>query len=133
MWIRCKSGMTSGNFSKWVLCYWYFCILARLVDLSHNVAVMLQDGRSSSLTAPNGPSQSALIQEALHTGRFEQWQLQVISIHGTGTPLGDPIEVGALGQSLATKQRESESRTISLQSNKTCFGHTEGAAGRRPF
>lgn len=50
-----------------------------------------------------------------------------VSVHGTGTPLGDPIEVGALG--LGLKFRDAVSSNVLMLSNKACFGHTEGAAG----
>ncbi len=54
-------------------------------------------------------------------------ELGAVSIHGTGTPLGDPIEVGALGQAL--KRASDNSGTVLMLSNKACFGHTEGTAG----
>lgn len=54
-----------------------------------------QDGRSSSLTAPNGPSQQAVIQGALKVAALQPSDIGVLEMHGTGTPLGDPIEVGA--------------------------------------
>lgn len=50
-----------------------------------------------------------------------------VSVHGTGTPLGDPIEVGALGQGLQASS--TVSNNVLMLSNKACFGHTEGAAG----
>ena len=50
-----------------------------------------QDGRSSSLTAPNGPSQKQLIVAALLAAGLERERLACIAVHGTGTPLGDPI------------------------------------------
>ena len=61
-------------------------------------------------------------------------------MHGTGTPLGDPIEVGALGQALGTAGRAASNgrrrgsgaapeRTLAVLSSKACFGHTEGGAG----
>lgn len=49
-----------------------------------------QDGRSSSLTAPNGPSQRELI-ATLQTADLDPQRLAGIAVHGTGTPLGDPI------------------------------------------
>jgi hypothetical protein len=61
----------------------------------------MQDGRSSGLTAPNGPSQAALLRTALASATSGPTRVALVSIHGTGTPLGDPIEVGALGQGLA--------------------------------
>lgn len=54
-----------------------------------------QDGRSSSLTAPNGPSQQAVVREALAWSNLSPQQVGVLEMHGTGTALGDPIEVGA--------------------------------------
>ena len=56
-----------------------------------------------------------------------RYELGAVSIHGTGTPLGDPIEVGALGQAL--KPTNGNSGTVLMLSNKACFGHTEGTAG----
>ncbi len=54
-------------------------------------------------------------------------ELGAVSIHGTGTPLGDPIEVGALGQAL--KGTSGNGGTVLMLSSKACFGHTEGTAG----
>ena len=54
-----------------------------------------QDGRSSSLTAPNGPSQQAVVRSALAWGEVAARDVGALEMHGTGTALGDPIEVGA--------------------------------------
>ena len=54
-----------------------------------------QDGRSSSLTAPNGPSQQDVIRAALARAGAAASSLAALEMHGTGTSLGDPIEVGA--------------------------------------
>ena len=56
-----------------------------------------QDGRSSSLTAPHGPSQSVLVGTALSEAGMLAEDVHQVVMHGTGTALGDPIEVGALG------------------------------------
>ena len=88
-----------------------------------------QDGRSSSLTAPNGPSQAALISTALAAAGANPGKVSAVSLHGTGTPLGDPIEVGAIAAALAGPKGQSGMLPLSLMSNKACFGHTEGAAG----
>jgi len=84
-----------------------------------------QDGRSSSLTAPNGPSQTALVAQALRYASLDAACLVNVSLHGTGTPLGDPIEVNALGEAL----NSTNNRPLALGSIKSCYGHTEGAAG----
>ena len=56
-----------------------------------------QDGPSSSLTAPNGPAQEAVIRAALAVANIAPGQVGFIEAHGTGTQLGDPLEVQALG------------------------------------
>ena len=52
-----------------------------------------------------------------------------VALHGTGTPLGDPIEMGALGQALASSSGKDSPPNISIGSVKSCYGHSEGAAG----
>ena len=53
-----------------------------------------QDGRSSSLTAPNGPAQQAVVRAALACCSLAPGAVDTLHLHGTGTALGDPIEVG---------------------------------------
>ena len=64
--------------------------------------LLCQDGRSSGLTAPNGPSQAALLRAALTAAALPASSVSGVSLHGTGTLLGDPIEAGALGQGLSS-------------------------------
>src|SRR5690554_1970801 len=76
-----------------------------VADGDHVLAVIRgsavnQDGRSNGLTAPNGPSQTAVIRAALADARLEPKDISYIETHGTGTSLGDPIEVQALGAAL---------------------------------
>ena len=67
-----------------------------------------QDGRSNGLTAPNGPSQQAVIRASAARRRaFAPAQVGYVECHGTGTPLGDPIEVQALGAVLGEGRRRS--------------------------
>ena len=75
-----------------------------------------QDGRSSSLTAPNGPSQQALVAACLQEAELEATAVSLVAVHGTGTPLGDPIEVGALGGVL--KSSGWNPQQLTLSSNK---------------
>lgn len=82
-----------------------------------------QDGRSSGLTAPNGPAQSSLLSSARARGGLAAADVVALSTHGTGTPLGDPIEVSAI-----QKSYERGARTT-LLSSKSSVGHCEGAAG----
>jgi 3-oxoacyl-(acyl-carrier-protein) synthase len=89
-----------------------------------------QDGRSSSLTAPNGPSQQQVIRAALAAGGVEAGEVVGLQMHGTGTPLGDPIEIGAATASLlAGVGAASRQQPIIYSSVKSIAGHTEPAAG----
>ncbi|MCB0208345.1 MAG: acyltransferase domain-containing protein [Anaerolineae bacterium] len=85
------------------------------------------DGRSNGLTAPNGPSQEALIRQALKNAGVTPADVSYIEAHGTGTPLGDPIEVMALGNVLS--ENRSADSYCALGSVKTNIGHLEAAAG----
>lgn len=84
-------------------------------------------GRAASLTAPNGPSQQRVINMALQRGQLVPSDLSFIETHGTGTSLGDPIEVGAL-KTVFASGRPTTSPLI-LGAVKTNIGHLEGAAG----
>ncbi|WP_261253460.1 type I polyketide synthase, partial [Serratia entomophila] len=84
-----------------------------------------QDGRSASLTAPNGGAQEAVIEQALKAAGLRGQDVDYIECHGTGTPLGDPIEVGALKNVLGRHR----SKPVVLGAVKTNIGHLEGAAG----
>ena len=83
-----------------------------------------QDGRSASMTAPNGPSQETLIKLCISQGNMFVHDVDMISIHGTGTFLGDPLETQALSNIFAGRKYP-----ICILSNKALLGHCEGAAG----
>jgi acyl transferase domain-containing protein/NADPH:quinone reductase-like Zn-dependent oxidoreductase len=86
------------------------------------------DGRSSVLTAPRGPAQEAVIREALKDAQIRPGDVSFIETHGTGTSLGDPIEVEALDAVYGTATA-SENAICTLGAVKTNFGHLEAAAG----
>ncbi|MCP3137629.1 type I polyketide synthase [Pyxidicoccus xibeiensis] len=84
------------------------------------------DGRSTGLAAPNAQAQKAVITEALSNAGVRPEQVGYIEAHGTGTPLGDPIEVDALKELFASRKDGSK---CGLGSVKTNLGHLEAAAG----
>ncbi|MBP5971592.1 SDR family NAD(P)-dependent oxidoreductase [Brasilonema sp. CT11] len=86
-----------------------------------------QDGRSSGLTVPNGPSQQAVIQQALSNAGVNPAEVSYIEAHGTGTALGDPIEIGALGAVFSSSHNLDY--PLRVGSVKTNIGHLEAAAG----
>nr|VFK20020.1 MAG: 8-amino-7-oxononanoate synthase [Candidatus Kentron sp. LFY] len=85
------------------------------------------DGVSSGFTVPNRLAQEKVIRQALQNAGVALREVDYIEAHGTGTPLGDPIEVGALG-AVFGREHSSDSPLI-IGSAKTNFGHLESAAG----
>jgi acyl transferase domain-containing protein/acyl carrier protein len=86
-----------------------------------------QDGPSSALTAPNGPAQEDVIRSALAQAGMRPREVGYIEAHGTGTQLGDPLEVQALG-GVFRADRDAATPLV-IGSVKTNVGHLEAAAG----
>lgn len=86
------------------------------------------DGRSSGYTAPNGTEQTALMRRAWEDAGVGPSDVAVIEAHGTGTPLGDPIEVAAISRAMPDL-----SRPCLLGSVKSNIGHLESASGIAGF
>jgi acyl transferase domain-containing protein/acyl carrier protein len=85
-----------------------------------------QDGASSGLTAPNGPAQEAVIRAALKNAQLSSADVTYIETHGTGTALGDPIEVQAIARVLGDDRANAP---VYLGAVKANVGHAEAAAG----
>lgn len=86
-----------------------------------------QDGRTNGITMPNGESQKALALEACSLAGISPGRIIFAEAHGTGTPVGDPIEAHALGSALG--RSPDRKAPLIVGSVKTNIGHLEAGAG----
>lgn len=82
------------------------------------------DGRSNGLYAPNGRAQQEIIRTAWVRAGLDPHDVEYVECHGTGTPLGDAVEVGALAAVVG-----SNAEPTWIGSLKSNIGHLEAAAG----
>ncbi|EOD68339.1 type I polyketide synthase [Amycolatopsis vancoresmycina] len=110
-------------------------VLARLSDAlrdGHRIRAVIrgsavnQDGRSNGLTAPNRSAQVDVIRRALADAGAAPADVDFLEAHGSGTPLGDEIELGALGDVFGERPAD---RPLPVGAVKTNIGHTHTAAG----
>ncbi|MTD72405.1 type I polyketide synthase [Flavobacterium sp. LC2016-13] len=90
-----------------------------------------QDGKSNGLIAPNGLAQQEVLKSALLKANMTPSEIDYIETHGTGTPLGDPIEIEAINR-VYGKDRINKN-TLHIGSVKTNVGHLESASGITSF
>ncbi|MFE5996063.1 amino acid adenylation domain-containing protein [Streptomyces sp. NPDC056454] len=86
-----------------------------------------QDGHTNGITVPNPDAQVSLISRVCAEAGIAPGELQYMEAHGTSTPVGDPIEAGALARALAIGRKPGTRAYVG--SVKTNIGHTESAAG----
>ncbi|KTD44289.1 SDR family NAD(P)-dependent oxidoreductase [Legionella parisiensis] len=87
-------------------------------------------GKAQSLTAPNAAAQSELLIRAYNQAHFDPDTVTYIETHGTGTALGDPVEIEGLKRAFATLLPSgAKHKSIALGSVKTNIGHLEPASG----
>ena len=111
-------------------------VLKRLADAERdgdNILAVVKgsavnsDGRSNGLPAPNPEAQADVLRRAYRDAGIVPSTVDYIEAHGTGTPIGDPIEAAALGRVVGAGR--AADAPVLLGSAKTNFGHLESAAG----
>ncbi|WP_140791097.1 type I polyketide synthase [Myxococcus xanthus] len=85
------------------------------------------DGPSGGVTVPSGKAQEAVLRDALDAAGVEPAEVGYLEAHGTGTPLGDPIEMGAIGRVYGANR--APDKALCVGSVKANIGHLESAAG----
>ncbi|MGN7290832.1 SDR family NAD(P)-dependent oxidoreductase [Bacillus velezensis] len=84
-------------------------------------------GKTSGLTVPDPASQAEVITDSFQSAGIDPETLSYIEAHGTGTSLGDPIEIEGLSR--AFRKWTNKKRFCAIGSAKSNIGHLEGAAG----
>lgn len=85
------------------------------------------DGSANGITAPNPEAQATVLQAAWRKAHINPEQISFIETHGTGTKLGDPIEVLALTHAFA--EATNKKQFCPLGALKTNIGHLEATSG----
>ena len=105
--------------------------LAKALDDGDNILAVIKGtavshgGSGQGLTVPSGQNQQKLILKALRKAEMDPNDIDYIECHGTGTSLGDPIEVNAINEVF----KRNRSTPLFVGSVKGNIGHTEAAAG----
>lgn len=85
------------------------------------------NGKGKSITLPHGPSQKAATIDAYRQAKRNFTDAVYVECHGTGTPVGDPIEANAVGEVFTPGRADDD--YLRIGSAKTNVGHLEPAAG----
>jgi acyl transferase domain-containing protein/NADPH:quinone reductase-like Zn-dependent oxidoreductase/acyl carrier protein/NADP-dependent 3-hydroxy acid dehydrogenase YdfG len=83
------------------------------------------DGRKSGLTVPNIHAQAELLRNVYSQAGIDPSSIDYLEAHGTGTPVGDPIETHAIGEALG----KTRTKPLPIGSIKSNLGHLEAASG----
>lgn len=84
------------------------------------------NGRTAGITHPSADGQETLIRRAYQSARLDPGTTGYFECHGTGTPVGDPIEVSAVGKVFSAHQHDDQ--RLLIGSVKTNLGHSESAS-----
>ncbi|MGW7311623.1 beta-ketoacyl [acyl carrier protein] synthase domain-containing protein, partial [Streptomyces sp. NPDC054835] len=87
------------------------------------------DGGGEGLTVPDPRAQEDVVRQAHARAGTTPDAVQYVELHGTGTPVGDPVEAAALGAALGRSRDAARTVPLRVGSVKTNIGHLEGAAG----
>ncbi|GKU80242.1 type I polyketide synthase [Paenibacillus sp. L3-i20] len=103
-----------------------------LKDKDHVYAVIKgsatnQDGKAAGITAPNPQAQRDVILKAWENAGIDPESIAYIETHGTGTSLGDPIEIQGIQS--AFRKHTTKNQFCAVSSVKTNIGHSSEAAG----
>ncbi|MBN2441747.1 MAG: SDR family NAD(P)-dependent oxidoreductase, partial [Spirochaetales bacterium] len=85
------------------------------------------DGKTNGITSPNGLAQSNLLKSVYNKYEINPGDISYIVTHGTGTILGDPVEINALDKTF--KEYTDKNKYCAISSTKTNFGHSLAASG----
>ncbi|KAI4254310.1 MAG: hypothetical protein LQ352_003166 [Teloschistes flavicans] len=111
-------------------------VLKRLEDaIAHNDNILTvvaasgrnHSGNSTSITTSDAHAQERLFQKVMRNAQVSPDDISYIEMHGTGTQIGDPAEMGAVASTF--KQRRRTSGPLSVGGAKANIGHSEAAAG----
>jgi len=119
-YITCEAGVALLLTSEEMAHRYTLPILAHVLGVATN-----HDGKSASPTAPNPDRQETLMQECMMRAGLDANDVDFVEAHGSGTPLGDPVELAAI-RSVFGNRGQNE---LFVGSAKGYFGHAHYAAG----
>jgi phthiocerol/phenolphthiocerol synthesis type-I polyketide synthase C len=85
------------------------------------------DGRKSALTVPASDAQARLLENVYVQAGIHPERISYLEAHGTGTPVGDPVEAAAIGAAIGA--RRAPGQPLNIGSVKSNLGHLEPASG----
>ncbi|KAL3479548.1 hypothetical protein BJX99DRAFT_255544 [Aspergillus californicus] len=90
---------------------------------------MNQDGKTPGITVPSSDAQASLIRSTYEVAGLGFAKTAYFEAHGTGTPVGDPLELSAIGETIGVAKAADGSPPLLVGSVKSNIGHLEGASG----